>query len=78
MAIKRYTARYLAQSGNGKDGVVLADDHDKQMRRLKKALNWAAQWAPTLRDVSPLPTKDIQKLVYGYTLPTPSELEKHE
>lgn len=68
MAIRRYTVRYLSQSGNGKDGVVLADDHDKQVRRLTKALTWASQWAPPLTDVSPLPTKDIQKLVYGRTL----------
>ena len=69
MKIRRYTARYLYMSGNGNDGVVLAEAHDRKVRELTRALRWAAQWCPSLLhgEVSPVPSKSIQRLVYGYT-----------
>ena len=71
MKIHRYTSRYLVQAGEGKSGVVLAEAHDRKVRELQRALQWAAQWCPSIRtqQVSPMPSKAIQRIVYGYTVP---------
>jgi hypothetical protein len=71
MKIHRYTARYLVQTGEGKCGVVLAESHDRKVRELERALQWAAQWCPTLLqgEVWPIPSKTIQRLVYRYRVP---------
>jgi hypothetical protein len=75
MKTHRYTARYLVQAGEGRSGVVLAQAHDRKVRELQRALQWAAQWAPSLREshISPMPSKSVQRLVYGYTADTAGE-----
>lgn len=69
MKIHRYTARYLTQAGQGKSGVVLAEAHDRKVRELQRALQWAGQWCPDIRneEVTPMPSKRIQQLIYGFS-----------
>ena len=42
--VEKYTARYLARSGNGSDGVVLAADYDALTRELAQCKEWHANW----------------------------------
>ena len=44
--------------------------HHSEVRRLQRALRWAGQWCPDIRreKVSPMPTKDVQRLIYDFTV----------